>query len=166
MMFVQVLYYLFYPDECVAQVMSMSTIDSVIDQFVDFYRMLDTRPLKTLSALYHADAVLVDPFGEHQGMLAIYRYFTRLLENVDQCQFVIDPPFSGDDRFMVSWTMHWSHPRIARGEALVLPGCSAVEVQDGIIVRQRDYYDAGEMIYEHLPVLGWMVRSVKRRVCA
>ncbi|HIE6685020.1 TPA: nuclear transport factor 2 family protein, partial [Klebsiella pneumoniae] len=24
--------------------------------------------------------------------------------------------------------------------------------------------DAGEMIYEHLPLLGWAVRGVKRRV--
>lgn len=145
-------------------VMSMSTIRSVIDQFVDFYTMLDSQPLTTLSQLYHADAVLIDPFGEHQGMLAIHRYFTHLLENVDHCRFVIDPPLNSDDRFLVSWAMHWSHPRIARGEALILPGCSAVEVQDGIIVRQRDYYDAGEMLYEHLPVLGWAIRSVKRRV--
>ena len=32
------------------------------------------------------------------------------------------------------------------------------------ILHQRDYYDAGEMIYEHLPLLGWAVRGVKRRV--
>lgn len=142
----------------------MSTISSVIDQFVDFYTLLDTQPLTTLSLLYHADAVLIDPFGEHQGMLAIHRYFTRLLENVDHCRFTIDPPLNGNDRFLVSWTMHWSHPRLAHGEALMLPGCSAVEVQDGMIVRQRDYYDAGEMIYEQIPVLGWAVRCVKRRV--
>lgn len=142
----------------------MSTIRSVIDQFVDFYRSLDTQPLTTLSLLYHPDAVLIDPFGEHQGMLAIHRYFTRLLENVENCRFVIDSPLNSDDRFLVSWTMHWSHPRIARGKPLVLPGCSAVEVKDAMIVHQRDYYDAGEMIYEHLPVMGWALRCVKRRV--
>jgi hypothetical protein len=144
----------------------MNPIRSVIDQFVDFYTSLDTQPLRTLSQIYHADAVLIDPFGEHQGMLAIHRYFTHLLDNVSQCRFVIDPPLSDEDRFMMSWTMHWSHPRIARGKALMLPGSSAVNVQDGLIVRQRDYYDAGEMIYEHLPVLGWAIRGVKRRVRA
>jgi hypothetical protein len=39
-----------------------------------------------------------------------------------------------------------------------------VEVGNDRVVLQRDYYDAGEMIYEHLPLLGWAVRSVKRRV--
>ena len=60
--------------------------------------------------------------------------------------------------------MHWSHPRIAGGAMRQLPGCSVVDMRDDRIVRQRDYYDAGEMIYEHLPVLGWAVRGVKRRV--
>lgn len=41
-----------------------------------------------------------------------------------------------------------------------------VETEHGLITRQRDYYDAGEMIYEHLPLLGWAVRGVKRRVNA
>jgi ketosteroid isomerase-like protein len=144
----------------------MNTINAVIDQFVDFYTALDAQPLAKLSQLYHADATLIDPFGEHQGAAAVRRYFTHLLENVDRCRFVIDPPLSSDDRFMVSWTMHWSHPRIAHGQTRVLPGCSTVEVQNGFIVRQQDYYDAGEMIYEQLPVLGWAIRSVKRRVRA
>ena len=49
-------------------------------------------------------------------------------------------------------------------EPLDLPGCSVVETENDLITHQRDYYDAGEMIYEHLPLLGWAVRGVKRRV--
>jgi hypothetical protein len=41
-----------------------------------------------------------------------------------------------------------------------------VEVQGDKVLYQRDYYDAGEMLYEHLPVLGWAVRGVKKRVRA
>jgi hypothetical protein len=51
-----------------------------------------------------------------------------------------------------------------RGEPLELPGCSVVDTENDLITHQRDYYDAGEMIYEHLPLLGWAVRGVKRRV--
>ena len=59
--------------------------------------------------------------------------------------FAIDTPLCDDQRFAVTWTMHWSHPRIAGGETLALPGCSMVDI-------------AGEMIYEHLPLLGWAGR--------
>ncbi|MNZ70587.1 nuclear transport factor 2 family protein [Lelliottia amnigena] len=142
----------------------MSTMSSAINRFMDYYAELDSQPPSALAALYHPDAALIDPFGEHQGLFAIQRYFTHLLANVDHCRFVIDAPLCVTDRFAVTWTMHWSHPRVSGGEKLALPGCSVVDVQEDQIIRQRDYYDAGEMIYEHLPVLGWAVRGIKRRV--
>lgn len=144
----------------------MSTISTVIDRFVNYYTALDNQPHAAMTALYHPDAELIDPFGSHQGLFAIQRYFTHLLVNVSHCRFAIDAPLFDENRFVVTWTMHWSHPKIAGGEALSLPGCSVVTVQDGQVIRQRDFYDAGEMLYEHIPVLGWAVRSVKRRVRA
>ena len=100
------------------------------------------------------------------SLFAIRRYFTHLLVNVSHCRFDIDAPLSDEQRFVVTWTMHWSHPKVSGGEPLSLPGCSVVTVQDGQVIRQRDFYDGGEMLYEHIPVLGWAVRSVKRRVRA
>ncbi|MDY4379805.1 nuclear transport factor 2 family protein [Pectobacterium brasiliense] len=142
----------------------MNTLSSVINRFVDYYAELDTQQPSVLAAIYHPDASLIDPFGEHEGLVAIQRYFTHLLANVEQCRFSIDPSLSSGHRFAVTWIMHWAHPRVAGGDALTLQGCSIVDIQDDLIIRQRDYYDAGEMIYEHLPLLGWAVRGVKRRV--
>lgn len=142
----------------------MNTLQPVIDRFVDYYAALDKQPPSVLNALYHQNAALIDPFGEHRGLTAIHRYFAHLLTNVDRCRFVIDAPLCGDARFAVTWTMHWSHPRIAKGKPLTLAGSSVVNTRDDLIIYQRDYYDAGEMLYEHLPLLGWAVRGVKRRV--
>ncbi|MEQ9923722.1 nuclear transport factor 2 family protein [Pectobacterium brasiliense] len=142
----------------------MNTLSSVINRFVDYYTELDTQQPSALAEIYHPDASLIDPFGEHEGLVAIQRYFTHLLANVAQCRFSIDPSLSSGHRFAVTWIMHWARPRVAGGEALTLQGCSIVDIQDDLIIRQRDYYDAGEMIYEHLPLLGWAVRGVKRRV--
>lgn len=142
----------------------MSTLPSVVSRFVEYYAALDSQPPSALVGLYHSNATLVDPFGEHDGIFALQRYFTHLLANVENCRFSIDPPLCSGNRFVVTWVMHWSHPRIAGGQPLDLPGCSVVETENDLITHQRDYYDAGEMIYEHLPLLGWAVRGVKRRV--
>lgn len=142
----------------------MSTLHTVVSRFVNYYTALDSQPPSALAELYHSNATLIDPFGEHQGIFALQRYFTHLLANVEDCRFTIDPPLCSESWFAVTWVMHWSHPRIAGGEPLELPGCSVVETENHLITRQRDYYDAGEMLYEHLPLLGWAVRGVKRRV--
>ena len=142
----------------------MSTLPSVVSRFVEaFCAVVSLRP-SGLVGLYHSDATLFVPFGVLDGIFALQRYFTHLLANVENCRFTIDPPLCSENRFVVTWVMHWSHPRIAGGDPLELPGCSVVDTEKGLITRQRDYYDAGEMIYEHLPLLGWAVRGVKRRV--
>ena len=45
----------------------MSTSPSVIRRFVEYYAGLDAQPPAALAALYHPDATLSDPFGQHQG---------------------------------------------------------------------------------------------------
>lgn len=32
------------------------------------------------------------------------------------------------------------------------------------VLRHRDYWDADSVVYERIPVLGWLVRYVKRRI--
>ncbi len=142
----------------------MSTSPSVIRRFVEYYAGLDAQPPAALAALYHPDATLSDPFGQHQGLFAIQRYFTHLLANVEQCRFTIDTPLCDGQRFAVTWTMHWSHPRIAGGETLALPGCSVVDIAGGadppsarLLRRRGDDLRASSL-------LGWAVRGVKRRV--
>lgn len=137
---------------------------SVIDRFVDYYANLDRQPVPALAGLYDVHAVLVDPSGNIMGCLP-FSAISRISANVNACRFAIDPPLCETGRFAVTWTMYWSHPRIAGGKIRSLPGCSMVETHGEKIFRQRDYYDAGEMLYEHLPLLGWAVRHVKGR-CA
>lgn len=143
----------------------MNAQQSVIERFRDYYADMDRQPPSALNAIYHPSAALIDPFGEHQGLLAIHRYFAHLLENVERCRFTIDPPLLGESRFAVTWIMNWSHPRIARGKPLTLTGSSVMNIREDLVIYQRDFYDPGEMIYEHLPLLGSAIRSVKKRMC-
>jgi hypothetical protein len=91
----------------------MSTLPSVVSRFVEYYAALDSQPPSALVGLYHSNATLIDPFGEHDGIFALQRYFTHLLANVEHCRFTIDTPLCSGNRFAVTWVMHWSHPRIA-----------------------------------------------------
>ena len=142
----------------------MSTMPSIITKFIDYYAELENQPSLALTTIYHLDAELTDPFGKHQGLSAIQNYFSQLLTNVKHCHFVTDSLMYKDNQFTVTWTMSWSHPRISGGKTLLLEGCSIVEIQNDLIIRQRDYYDAGEMLYEHLPLVGWAIRKIKRRL--
>lgn len=139
---------------------------SVIENCIAFYKALDHQSLSKLRELYHDDARLIDPFGQHQGLPAIEHYFDHLLSNVTRCWFDVDQPLCEGDRAALSWVMHWAHPKLRGGEPLALAGCSILLIREGRIAGQQDYYDAGSMVYEHIPLLGYAVRHVKQRVAS
>lgn len=84
----------------------MRPSSSAISRFSAYYATLDTQPPSALAELYHAHAVLIDPFGQHQGLAAIQDYLSHLLANVDHCRFTLDAPLCAGQRFAVAWTMH------------------------------------------------------------
>jgi hypothetical protein len=47
--------------------------------------------------------------------------------------------------------------------AIVVPGVTLLRFGDRI-THQRDHFDAGALVYEHVPLLGALVRLVKRRL--
>ena len=49
--------------------------------------------------------------------------------------------------------MSYRHPRLAGGGLIRVDGCSHLLWWDKVY-RHRDYFDAGNLLYEHLPLLG------------
>jgi len=46
---------------------------------------------------------------------------------------------------------------------IVVPGVSVIHFGEKVTA-QRDYFDVGAMLYERLPLIGWLLRWVKRMV--
>ncbi|BBI47777.1 hypothetical protein HORIV_01980 [Vreelandella olivaria] len=61
--------------------------------------------------------------------------------------------------------MTFIHPRLAGGKPVEVEGCSALTfADDGRVQRHRDYFDAGAMLYEQLPLMGSAIRWLKKRL--
>ncbi len=82
---------------------------------------------------------------------------------MEQCRFTIDTPLCDGQRFAVTG------PCTGRIRALPVEKRWPCRVLGGghrreQVLHQRDYYDAGEMIYEHLPAgLGGTRREAEVR---
>jgi hypothetical protein len=62
------------------------------------------------------------------------------------------------------WTMSYRHPRLKQGEPILVHGCSHLLWTDNKVFQHRDFFDAGALLYEHLPVMGRMIRWLKGRL--
>lgn len=133
--------------------------------FARRFAALDKDSLERLGELYSADALFVDPLHEIRGLDALRRYFAGLYANVQELRF----DFHGfdavrDGEGYLRWTMSYRHPRLAGGRLIRVTGCSHLLWSDGKVYRHRDYFDAGALLYEHLPVFGRLIAWLKRRL--
>ena len=63
---------------------------------------------------------------------------------------------------IVNWTMNL---KLKQSDKLItVDGNTQLTVKDDIIVYHKDYYDLGEMVYEHIPLLGFFVKKIKKRL--
>lgn len=136
----------------------------IIDRFKKLYSELNNDSLKQLPKVYSQNVTFIDPVGTHNGLTALTDYFHNLLEAEQPCRFTINDIAYVDNSGTVAWVMHYQHPKLNAGHPLQLEGVSLVKVKDDLIYYQRDYYDLGQMLYEHVPVVGFLVKKLKSRL--
>ena len=58
-----------------------------------------------------------------------------------------------------------SAPGLNNGEEVTLEGNSYIKFnENNLVIYHRDYFDMGEFIYEHIPVLGWTLKKIKNKL--
>nr|WP_136250107.1 nuclear transport factor 2 family protein [Ningiella ruwaisensis] len=136
---------------------------SVIESFSRFYTDLASMQVESLKTIYSNDVVFIDPIARHKGLEAVEHYFSKLLKNAKYCEFEIhNKKSAGEDGFVVNWTMRFTSSRINKGNPVAVDGITLLTVENDKIVFHRDYYDLGEMVYEHVPLLGRIIKKIKR----
>ncbi|MDD1779638.1 nuclear transport factor 2 family protein [Enterovibrio sp. ZSDZ35] len=147
--------------------MMHSTIHSdrdTLDKFISIYSSLRKDNLNSLDEIYSEDVVFEDPAHRIEGYENLASYFESLYMNVTDCRFEIHDYAVNESVAFLSWTMTLSHPKLQGGEARSVNGCTKLTLKDGRVVRHRDYFDLGEMLYEALPFLGSAVKLIKKRL--
>ncbi|MCK6408790.1 nuclear transport factor 2 family protein [Thauera sp.] len=128
-----------------------------------FYEALAPANLAALDALYAPGARFKDPFNEVTGTAAIRRIFAHMFATTDAPRFVVTDCIEQGEQAMLGWEFHF----VLRGRALIVRGVTHLRFDaDGRVVLHRDYWDAAEELYEQLPLLGGVMRLIKRRLSA
>ncbi|MFU2486082.1 nuclear transport factor 2 family protein [Thauera sp. WH-1] len=136
---------------------------SAAEAVARFYETLAPHTLAGLDALYAADARFKDPFNEVVGTAAIRRIFAHMFDTVDAPRFVVTERIAQGAQAMLGWDFHF----VLRGRPVVVHGVTHLRFDaGGRVVLHRDYWDAAEELYEKLPLLGTLMRALRRRLSA
>lgn len=127
------------------------------------YQQLSGTRLEVLRDIYAPNIRFQDPAHHIQGIDSLIAYFDGLFSNVTHCRFDIEQVMEQEQEAFIRWHMTFAHPRLNGGREVVIPGVSHLQFAEQITLH-RDYFDLGVMIYEQVPVVGAVIKILKRRL--
>jgi len=129
-----------------------------------FFTTLSPQSVSQLHTRYDAQARFKDPFNEVQGLAEIERIFRHMYVALDQPHFAITGQVVDGAQAFLTWEFRFRFKRFDTRTWQTVRGASHVVFNEqGLVTLHRDYWDAAEELYEKLPVLGGVMRWLKKR---
>jgi hypothetical protein len=131
--------------------------------YARLYESLSRERLEDLRPLVAADVRFKDPFNDVRGVDAMIRVMAAMFRLGTPHFEIVDQATSGRAGYIVwRYTTDRGNPR-----AWVIDGMTELHFDaQGRIAAHIDHWDAAEQVYEKLPVLGGILRLIKRRLHA
>lgn len=134
-----------------------------LDTLLAWYENLTPASVYRVSELYAANALFRDPFNNVWGRPAIERIFEHMFESTVRPRFVIQQRMLVDQQAFVTWRFEFE----LKGKHYTVEGASHITFdQNGLVSAHRDYWDAAEELFQKLPVIGGLVKLLRRRFSA
>jgi len=117
-----------------------------------------------VEGFYAATVEFEDPFTKINGRQRLLAYYEGMYKDLESISFDIKSEFQSGDETVALWTMTLQHKDLAGGAPVIVDGVSYVRFENDKAVNQRDYFDAGAMLYEHVPIVGSLIRWLKGKM--
>jgi hypothetical protein len=117
-----------------------------------------------LGHFYDAQARFIDPFNDVQGLHAIEHIFAHMFVALHAPRFVVTGQVLQGQQCFLTWDFHFRFKRFQTQTPQTIRGAShLVFSESGLVILHRDYWDAAQELYEKLPLVGTLMRWLKKR---
>ena len=134
-----------------------------LERLVRFFETISLDDLHAqLALVYAADARFKDPFNEVSGVVQIGRIFEHMFVQVNEPHFVVTTKLLQGRQAFLTWEFLFRMKRFSNDTQCIRGATHILFDADGKVALHRDYWDAAEELYEKLPVVGSLMRWLKR----
>ena len=138
--------------------------DVSVKRLVQFFEQLQPQDLQRLSEMYAPDARFKDPFNDVQGLGAIERIFVHMFDTLHAPHFKVTGEIAQEHQCFLTWKFRFRFKRYNPTLWQTIEGGTHLVFNSaGLVTLHRDYWDAAEELYEKLPLVGGLMRWLKRR---
>jgi steroid delta-isomerase len=128
-----------------------------------WYESLTPASLARIGDHYAANAWFKDPFNEVSGLEAIRRVFAHMFETLREPRFRVTERIADENGAVLVWEFRFGAGR----RQYLVRGASHLRFDArGKVTYHRDYWDTAEELYARVPLLGALMRGLRRRLAA
>ena len=141
--------------------------DAALDRIAAFFESFSGRDLPLLGEFYADDASFKDPFNEVRGLDAIRRIYAHMFDTLHEPEFIVTSRVGHGSECWLAWEFRFRFRSWRPQERQLVRGASQLTLDEDCRIRaHRDYWDAAEEVYEKLPLVGALMRWLKRQARA
>jgi hypothetical protein len=132
---------------------------TALARLLAWYEQLSPDSVGQIEQFYHPTCYFKDPFNELYERSSLEDLFARMFVNVQQPRFIIIDTVSEGHNTFIIWQFHFH----LRQRSSQINGSSHLKFdENGLVVFHRDYWDAAEELYEKLPIIGFILKQLKK----
>lgn len=133
-----------------------------LDKLIHFFESISKENTVDLKQIYTDDVFFKDPFNEVNGIQHVITIFDHMFHQLDQPRFVVTTHVSQGDQAFLTWDFLFKMKRFNRNEQCIRGASHIRFAADGRVSYHRDYWDVAEELYEKLPLIGSVMRGLKK----
>lgn len=139
---------------------------AAIERFTQFFgNLAEANIRENLRKTYAEKLYFNDTLKEFTDAAALEHYLLETAASVESCSAKILDVVSKDGEYYFRWEMAIVFKKFRKGEVQTSLGMTHIRFdKDGRIVFHQDYWDAAANLFEKVPVLGWGIRKIKKRL--
>jgi steroid Delta-isomerase len=135
-----------------------------LNRLVNYFQSLSPATVADMSRVYAEDAYFRDPFNEVTGIEPIKHIFGEMFVRLHEPRFVITEKIAQENSAILIWDFDFRIKSLKPNLARRIHGLSHVRfAADGRVNYHRDYWDAAGELYEQFPLIGSVMRWLKKR---
>ena len=136
-----------------------------LDLLAAYFESITEATLPQLRDLYAQDAYFKDPFNEVRDVASIEHIFAEMYVSLHEPRFVVHSKVEQGNQAFLTWDFNFRIKKYKPHVAQTIRGSSHLKFDEqGRVCYHRDYWDAAEELYEKLPIVGGLMRFLKKRV--
>lgn len=138
---------------------------SYAEKIIQTFNQFNGNNLTYLDSFYDPDVEFTDPLVKISGIDNLKKYYQHSYSLVQSIRFDFSDIIQNQNNVMAPWLMHIQVKGLNDGQLYSVNGLShLIFNKRELVIQHRDYLDLGEMIYEQIPIQGYIIKKIKKKL--